>query len=145
MRITTFLACDDIRQEIGNKVTLIGLYENRIRVQVLEPEKLQWPIHMRLAFYIKTRLDSKSEGVPIRFEFEVVHNGSGIARASGKVSRISETGDINLVVNFHSIPIPGEGKLNFNLQMMNDKGERSTLIPDLTMEISVERKQLTVP
>lgn len=67
MRIASFIICDDIRQEVGNKLTLVGIYADTLAFH-LPPESQRWPLVIpKLCFYVRLRLDP-GESPPDAFE-----------------------------------------------------------------------------
>jgi hypothetical protein len=60
MKIEALILCDDIRQEAGNKSSLMGIYDDEIQFTPI-PGLPSWPKGMRLAFYIKISFNSEEE------------------------------------------------------------------------------------
>jgi hypothetical protein len=60
MKIDLLILCDDIRQEAGNKSSLMGIYDDEIQFASI-PGQPSWPKGMRLAFYIKFSFNSEEE------------------------------------------------------------------------------------
>ena len=47
MKITDFIICDDVRMEIGNKISIMGIYNDSIILSVPGAETT-WPVPLRL-------------------------------------------------------------------------------------------------
>lgn len=50
MKIVDFILCDDIRQELGNKVSLMGIFSDAVVLQ----QEVSWPIRMNFGVFIVT-------------------------------------------------------------------------------------------
>lgn len=69
MRISDFIICDDIRFEQLNKVSLMGLYNDRIAITVPEKKSIKWPLVMSLGLYV--RVESVEKKIPSDFNFKI--------------------------------------------------------------------------
>jgi hypothetical protein len=61
VRVSNVIICDDIRQEILNKFTLVGCYNDRIRV--LANEQVNFPITYKLGAHIKLTKEKSEPNV----------------------------------------------------------------------------------
>ena len=61
MKILDFLVCDDIRNEIGNKVSIMGLYDDVITFNVTPENKNKWPKQLKLCFFIRTLFEEQDK------------------------------------------------------------------------------------
>jgi hypothetical protein len=61
MKLKDFIICDDIRLEIHNKFSLIGVYNDVLKFSV--PEKLadNWPKGVHLGFFIRLDIENIEE------------------------------------------------------------------------------------
>ena len=61
MKLKDFIICDDIRTEINNKLSLMGIYNDALNFSV--PEKLvdKWPKVIHLGFFIRFDLECIEE------------------------------------------------------------------------------------
>ncbi|OJF76817.1 MAG: hypothetical protein BKP49_04420 [Treponema sp. CETP13] len=57
MNVESFLLCDDIRNEIGGKKSLMGVYGDNIIFEVPENAADRWPKALRLGIFIKLSMD----------------------------------------------------------------------------------------
>lgn len=64
MRINNFILCDDIRTEVGNKKSLMGVYSKEITFSVAKDEKKQWPKELVLGVMLDFSVtrDTKKKG-----------------------------------------------------------------------------------
>lgn len=118
MKMVDFIVCDDIRQEVLNKVTLVGIYTDKI----ILPPNTKYPAKLRLSFFSKF-LHEKSDPRLDSFRVVFYNNDKEIARVDGMVG-----GAINLespfVVNFVILefPVLSPGEIKANFVFLN-KGE----------------------
>jgi hypothetical protein len=82
MKIADFIICDDIRRELGNKNTLIGVYDNLI-IQKVPNVNPVVPAGLKLAFFIRIKMGKDDSVLPDSFRFEALNNGKVINHAEG--------------------------------------------------------------
>ena len=71
MKFLDFIVCDDIRREVGNKHTIVGVYNDRI-VFSSRPD-FKWGINKSLGFYLKLQKESSDPDYD-GFQFKVFLN-----------------------------------------------------------------------
>ena len=81
MKLIDFIICDDIRTEISNKVSLIGVYNDALNFVVPEKAVNTWPKGLRL-------------GVFVRLDFEDIEE-------QNKIGKLVLESSVNGEVNFH--------------------------------------------
>jgi hypothetical protein len=69
------IVCEDIREELGNKKSLMGIFPGDIVVQNL-------PATMQITFYIEYMPDSE-DGENISFQFRLLENDQEFAKGGG--------------------------------------------------------------
>jgi hypothetical protein len=60
MKFVTFLICDDIRTEVNNKVSLIGVYDDQILFLPLKGNTL-WPRQTQIGAYGKIKIETSDD------------------------------------------------------------------------------------
>lgn len=118
MKITDFVLAEDIRFEIGNKCSIIGVFGESITMTV--PQSTKWPIALRLATFVRLEL---TETDPLRFHF-VFHIGwenEEVVRLEGEGSRGAQDHIVTLPLN-STVPLRGPGVLSFALDL-TDRGQ----------------------
>jgi len=58
MKLIDFIICDDIRTELGNKFSLMGIYEDAINFNVSANESGKWPKVIRIGFFIRIKTEN---------------------------------------------------------------------------------------
>ncbi|MDH4318548.1 MAG: hypothetical protein OEV64_09185 [Desulfobulbaceae bacterium] len=61
MKLQSFLVCDDIRREIGNKSTAVGIYNDRIYFNVTPDKKDMWPKVMKLGVLVRLLVEEEEK------------------------------------------------------------------------------------
>ena len=56
MKLLNLIYCDSLRQEINNKVTLVGCYSERLLITIAKEN--QWPINLPLAIYARVEREN---------------------------------------------------------------------------------------
>lgn len=55
MKLLDLIICDDIRQEVGGKQSLIGVYSDLIINFI--PGQVVWPVNFKLGIFIRIKLE----------------------------------------------------------------------------------------
>ena len=58
MKLLDFIICDDIRQEANNKLSLMGIYNEKIVFQHSKKTPPKWPLHLKLGCYLRVQFDA---------------------------------------------------------------------------------------
>ncbi len=112
MKIVDFIVCDDVRQELGNKVSLMGIFSDAIVLQ----QEVAWPIRMNLSVFTRLELEA-DEIAPDSQVLAVDCNGKSIAEVELVVA--SKTGSrlLTFLVGLKPITIPEAGALGFRIDL----------------------------
>lgn len=123
MNLISFIVCDDIRHEFGNKISIMGIYDDSIEFLVKPGFENIWPKKMRLGIYIKLGI-RKGEKTPHAFCLNAIQSDESIKVAEGKLGKIKKEGSdkITMSLVFGSF-ILKEGKMAFKLDLLNDNNE----------------------
>ncbi len=82
MKINSFIICDDIRSEVGNKKSLMGIYTKELLFSVTTEEAGVWPkdlvLGMMLDFSISTEIKKKAQ------KFKVMYSVNGVEKSLGE-------------------------------------------------------------
>jgi hypothetical protein len=82
------IVCEDVREEIGGKKSLIGVFPGDILVP-------QFPITLQLALYLEYRPEKM--GTSTTFEFRLLQDDAEMARGRA-VTKLGPTDDIAAVI-----------------------------------------------
>jgi hypothetical protein len=126
-----FIVCDDVRQEVGNKVTVVGVYSD----EILIPAPPSWPVILpKLGVFL--RIKPFEDFVPKNFEVRFLHDGKQIGLATGEVAGFDPDKSSTIVVVGSPFPLPGPGQLRFELSFT--AGEQRREVPiDRSLGITV--------
>ncbi|MDZ7794912.1 MAG: hypothetical protein U5P10_14830 [Spirochaetia bacterium] len=80
MKIGNFILCDDIRYEVGSKLSLMGVYADSIEFSVPPDKKDTWPKRIRLAVYLTADLEGKTSSA---FKIRAVHEKGEVILGEG--------------------------------------------------------------
>jgi hypothetical protein len=75
MKISNFIICDDIRVELGNKHSLMGIYSNSINFQSSPDQKDAWPKTKRLCVFAQIEVEKEKIADFHSFQIEIDYNG----------------------------------------------------------------------
>jgi hypothetical protein len=124
MEFIDVLFCDDIRVEINNKVSLMGLYNDRIVFYTHDQTKIEWPIKMDLAILVRFSISEK-EKHPITFTFECFSNDKSVVKIEGNTDLTNIDGSIfSIILNTKNISLnPGDLGYSINIYDKDKKNE----------------------
>ena len=136
MKLIDFIVCDDIRQEVGGKVTLVGVYEDRIMINAPSPEAVRWPVQLKLGFFIRLFNDETAPDMD-GFDLQVRCNSKIICRLSGPLQITPQQGLMNLFFVNSAIRFPTEGRLSVALIFKKAQDVVHEIKPDLSIRVAV--------
>lgn len=116
MKIIDFIIAEDVRNEIGNKYSLMGIFSEKVFLPK-PPPNITGPIAFRLGLFI--RIDKENSPIlPDSIKVEILHDGNLILPIVGPVGHKSESPFVVIVATASAIPLPGPGTLSFNLELL---------------------------
>ncbi|GEM_PF-816126 len=142
MKLLTFLVCDDIRMELGEKHSVIGAYDDKITFRVTQDRQNTWPKLMKIGFFMKFILEGE---MPSSMVFKIILNDTQSLFFPERPVRMNRDNPKKLltaaIVHNH-FKFTEPGTLKFRVEFF-DENKRliSVLHPELTMQISEETVQ----
>ncbi len=135
MKIINLLFCDDIRQEIGNKATLVGCYNDRVLLNPNMP--LQWPISLKLGLYI--RIDREPSEKPLKtFKVEIRDSSEVLNTFGGPIvanqNKADATTILGIVTQFKFVR---PGKILTVITVEDTDGKFTEFRPEQRLSIEV--------
>ncbi|NQT61215.1 MAG: hypothetical protein HQ557_19790 [Bacteroidetes bacterium] len=136
MKLQTFIVCDDIRNEIGQKHSLIGVYDDRILFNVTPDKKNTWPKQMKLGIFAKISFE---ELTPKSFSFKMKYNENDVLLGEGSVNIKESEKNMNkfivaIVNNNFLFDKPGKIKFTF-IFFDKSKNNIGSVSPDFELEV----------
>lgn len=140
MEIIDLIICDDIRHEMGNKKSLIGVYDN-LTIPVQAGKEIKWPRPMRLGLFL--RLKCAEEGLSAdTFQIEFIYKNKAFTHMKGPIKFPEHATFIGLVIQNEGFPIPGEGEIKFKLKFFENNNVIKELDAAYELKVQVfEQKQ----
>jgi hypothetical protein len=140
MILNCFLICDDIRNELGNKQSLIGVYDDVINFSAPQADIGKWPKVIRLGIYIKLGFENESEkGRFQRIKLEYSTNDETVVLLDNSRPALLTTDlkgiSIGAVVN--QFVVKSSGELDFHC-IIYDKD--NGIIHDFLKKIAVQEE-----
>jgi len=119
MKIGNFILCDDIRYEVGSKLSLMGVYADSIEFSVPPDKKDTWPKRIRVAVYLTADLEGKKSSA---FKIRAVHEQDEVIFGEGSFEQgIEHKLKIGMVNRNFAFETDGEYK--FFLDIFDEKGK----------------------
>ncbi len=133
MVLDTFLICDDIRTEIGNKHTLVGVYDDAIEFGVNNNTN-SWPKSIKLGFFIRVLL---KDSTPASFTFEATLNEETVKIGGGNFDNLPNgIRKLNLAMVYPNFIFKNSGEMKFTLTFYDkDSNLLSVLSPQYPLII----------
>ena len=134
MKLQTFLVCDDIRNEIGNKHSIIGVYDDRILFNVTPDKKGTWPKQMKLGIFAKIIFENE---FPISFTFSMKYNYKDELLGEGFIN-LKETSQNKFVaaIVHNNFLFDQPGKIKFTFTFFDEsKVKIGSVSPDFELEV----------
>jgi hypothetical protein len=132
VQLCDFIVCEDIRFEIGNKVTLVGIFSDEIILSAPPPKEVVWPAAIRLAVFARLRADEKR--MPDRFKITVLHDGNAVGSFEGAILIVKPERAIHLTV-MNQVIMPAPGPVSFSLDLHRGPEHLGTLAPVYRFEL----------
>jgi hypothetical protein len=122
MKLNCFLICDDIRNEVGNKISLMGLYSNGINFNVTPLQSGKWPKSLKLSIYIRLDIENdsdKRDARKFKIEYTLNNETNVLIERDFDVSSQKDAKDITIVVVNNQLLIKEAGEMSFKLTLCN--------------------------
>lgn len=122
MKITNCIICEDIRQELGNKHSLMGVYDDSIIFKTT-PDKINvWPKSKQLSFFIRLIFDKEDLSDLSYMNIESNLNGTIEEVLRMEISFVPKTKKMNIAATIGNFTFKNKGNLCFNLKVYNQSG-----------------------
>lgn len=117
MKIIDAIFCEDIRFELNNKLSLMGLYGDQIIFQVSESvaTEIRWPMATTLALLLRFKMEKK-EKHPDQFKFEYLFENSPLINISGQINMDKNQSTISIALLTPQLPLK-PGNLGFSIHL----------------------------
>ncbi len=117
MKLLDVLFCDDVRFEANNKLSIMGLYNDRM----VYPKAAKWPVTSRMAVLMRFSVDQHERG-PRSFEFRCFLKEKNVVEVKGEIHPNSLQSVVCLVVNAEGIQLD-TGELGYEIFMYDESKE----------------------
>jgi len=117
MKLLDVLFCDDVRFEANNKMSVMGLYNDRM----VYPKAAQWPVTSRMAVLMRFSIDQQ-EQLPRSFELKCFLKDKNVIEVKGEIQPNSSQSVVCLVVNAEGVQLD-IGELGYEISMYDENKE----------------------
>lgn len=124
MKITNCIICEDIRQELGNKHSLMGIYDDSIIFRTPPDQLNNWPKSKQLSFFIRISLD-KEEDLSAFNHMTIESNLNGDIEEilKIKINYAPNIKKMNIAASIGNFIFKNKGILSFNLRFYDKNNE----------------------
>ncbi len=127
MKLINFIICDDIRSEIGNKLSLMGVYSESINFHSKANDENQWPKTKRIALYIQMDVEEDEDLNDIQsFELQIDYNGEvkNIGGSDSPPPKSEAEKGLLLQAIFDKFKFKETGKIIFIIKFFDKNGNK---------------------
>jgi len=136
MKLIDFIVCDDIREEVSGKQTIVGVYSDLILH--LSKNKPSWPLKMKLGFFLRFKIE-KEDQLPDSFIFDALNGDNVIATSSGNLNPLPNGTEYVVMPLIHgNFPIQMAGKINFKITFKKDNQNTLEVAPEYSLDVKVD-------
>ena len=140
MKLVSFIICDDIRNEIGNKHSLIGVYDDSIEFGVSPKKKNIWPKSLKLGIFSRILFTDEelkqnihSFNLSVKYNDELIELGNGILPDG----LLNQSNKITIAIVNNNFIFKEAGQLNFIIKFFNNKKDNiGTVKPDINFKVA---------
>jgi len=136
MKLIDFIVCDDVRQEVGNKPSLMGVYTNLVLAASPDKKPPVWPFPLRLGFFIRCQIEA-DEVKSDFFRIEFILNGEIFSHVEGTASIPDDTNMFSIVVVNNAFQIQGTGAIHFRIIFKKSGELIQEIEPDYFLYVEV--------
>jgi hypothetical protein len=133
--------CDDIRQEVGNKLTLVGVYNDKIVFRSSPGTKeFLWPASLKLGFFVKLSVDKEDidRGID-SFELEVLLDDEKVLqKVRGNIELKAGNKLLQLIAVNPLLAIPSVGEMSLKITFMKSDKKILEVSSEIPFNITVE-------
>jgi len=139
MKLLDFIICDDIRNELGNKHSLMGIYDDSIEFQVTPDNQNTWPKLLRIGIYAKVKTEDDEEVFKFKIRMKCNEKETVLLDRTLTLPKIKTSKKMNIAFVHSAFKFENPGNFTFFLDFYNQKKELiATLSPEFV--ISVKEK-----
>ena len=132
MKLIDFIVCDDIRQELFGKTTIVGVYSD---LQIAPPtENVKWSIPLRLGFFMRFKAEDGIKSLN-SFEINFFQDEAKFHSFKGTINIPSNSSYFNLVAINNAFPIPKIGNISFQIIFKHDNEVINDITPDFILNV----------
>jgi hypothetical protein len=113
MRISDFIVCDDIRHEVGGKLSLMGVLTRDIHLQIPDPTA---PFALRLGIFVRADV-TLEEARPDTICLEIKYNAKPIDRHIIPIDPTKIVTGLSATISIAQLVLQGFGELLFVISM----------------------------
>lgn len=133
MKIISFVVCDDIRNEIGNKSSFMGVYDDNIIFKETPDKKDSWPKSIKLGIHARILTE---EIKPDSFEFKLIYNENETLLGKGQLDFRDNKNKLKIIV-ISNFEFKKAGTMKFKFDFFDkEKNIVDTLNPNYELTIS---------
>jgi len=136
MKLLDFIICDDIRNEIGNKHSLMGVYDDSIEFHVTPDKQNTWPKLLRIGIYAKVKTEDNEEVFNFKIRKKYNQKETVLLDRNLNLPKNITSKKINIAFVHSAFKFENPGNFTIFLDFYNQKKELiATLSPEFVINV----------
>ena len=136
MKLLDFIICDDIRNEIGNKHSLMGVYDDSIEFHVTPDKQNTWPKLLRIGIYAKVKTEDNEEVFNFKIRKKYNQTETVLLDRNLNLPKNKTSKKINIAFVHSAFKFENPGNFTIFLDFYNQKKELiATLSPEFVINV----------
>ncbi len=135
MKLTDFILCDDIRQERGDKLSLMGVFTDNITLQV--PTHTPRPFGFKLMAFFRVLIEAADQTMPDQFRVSVKGSANENVTIEGGINITGRIRMLQLPLPLVPLAVQGDTTLSFEIQLLAKGNEIFRAAPPYTVSVRV--------
>jgi len=121
MKLLNFIICDDVRKELGNKQSLMGVHDDSIEFQVTPDNQNMWQKSLRIGIYAKVKPKDNEEVFKFKIRMKYNEKETALVDSSLTQPKIKPFNKIVISLVNDNFKFESPGNIRFFLDFYNQK------------------------
>ena len=143
MKLLDIIACDDIRSELGGKLSLMGVFGDSIKLQI--PKGAPRPVALPLSLYLRILVE-ENDSIPDGFKAVIHLDNKEFAKIEGSINVSGEIPKIlGFVLPLKMLQVSGDTTLSLTATFFAGGKKVMEVSPLYDISIQVIEKEIQKP
>ena len=141
MKILDYILCEDIREEVGRKLTLVGTFHDQIVFHQTKDHQVKWPVTLRLAIYLKVMFEETDQFDSLNVFFIEEKSGVELFKLAPSLPPdLKKNAPVLLNFVLQNIQISAPTELTLRIEGIKNGNITATITPELQYKVSLKEE-----